>query len=327
LSIIQEEKAQLLQQSNKLQTNYETKMENILIENEVLNEKYNSLNKLSFEQQKQMQKMFQELDEKKEIFERQANKKLDEIKRLKQMLNLSNEKIKYLNQKHRIEIENIKKRLSKDLDQLRFNNENNTIRNGELSRSNLELRKKLHQLEIELKDTSEKLFVNKQNAELQCKQKKELKEETEKATSKLKKEIESLESLREEYLIKNKNQQESVDLMLKQLNSFKKELSDLVEQNTKLTEKLKKANQASELFKNKYYTLKEFFKKELCKIKIIDEKDNKNLKIQQEKFNNTHTEYLYETNRKIKDLIRELKIEDILNDKSDSFTNELEIID
>ena len=50
----------------------------------------------------------------------------------------------------------------------------------------------MHQLEIELKDTSEKLFVNKQNAELQCKQKKELKEETEKATSKLKKEIESL---------------------------------------------------------------------------------------------------------------------------------------
>ncbi len=318
MGTIQEEKAQLLQQSNKQQTNYETKIENILIENEVLNEKCNSLNKLNFEQQKQMQKMFQELDEKKESSERQANKKIDEIKRLKQMLNLSNEKIKYLNHKHSVEIENMKKRFSKDFDQLRFNNENNTIRNGELSRSNLELRKKLHQLEIDLKDVNEKSFVHKQNAELQCKQKKELKEETDRTISKLKKDIESLESLREEYLIKNKNQQESVEVMLKQLDSFQKELSNLVEQNTKLNDKLKKANQSSESYHKKYYALKGFLKNELGKIKITEEKENKYLKIQQEKLINNHTERLYETNKKIKDLIRELKIEDILNDKSDS---------
>ena len=329
LSIIQEEKSQLVQHSNKLQANYETKIENILIENEVLNEKCNSLNKLNFEQQKQMQKMFLEMDEKKEQSERQANKKIDEIKRLKQMLNLSNEKIKYLNQKHSIEIENLRKKFNKDFDQLRFNNENITIRNGELSRSNLELRKKIQQLESDLKDANEKSFINKQNAELQTKQKKELKEETEKAACNLKKEIQSLELLRDEYLKKSQQQQESVEHMLKQLGSFQSELSGLIERNTKLNEKLKKANSLSDLYKNKYHELKKFLQRELSKIKLIDDKENKNLQLQQEKLIISHTERLYETNKRIKDLIRDLKIEDILGDKSEDLsclnTKELEI--
>lgn len=318
LNTIQEEKTQLVQQSNRQLAIFETKLGEILLENEALNEKCNSLSKLSFEQQKQMQKMFIELDEKKDFTEKQAVKKSDEIKRLKQLLNLAQEKIKYLQQKHSTEIENIKKKLIKDYDQLKFQHENNTIRNGELSRSNLELRKKLQQLEADLKEANEKSFLNKQNCELNLKQKKELKEESDKTISTLKKEIQSLEKLRDDYLKKSQQQQDVVDQMLKQLNEFQTELDSLVARNVQLNDKLKKSNSNTDAYKKKYNELKQFLKQELDKIRFNnDEKENKQ-QLEQEKSINNHTERLFETNQRIKNLIKDLKIDDILNEKTDS---------
>lgn len=256
--------------------------------------------------------MFQELDEKKELTQKHAVKKSDEIKRLKQLLNLANEKIKYLEEKHSNIMENTRKKFNKDNEQLKFMNENNTIRNGELSRSNLEMRKKIHQLEIDLKDSNEKGFINKQNADLYLKQKKEIKEQSEKVINSLRDETQSLELKRDEYLKKYQQQQELVDNMLKQLSSFQVELDTLVTRNTQLDEKVKKANNLSESYKNKYYELKDFLKKELSKIKFNEEKENK--QHQRDKIV-SQSERLFDTNKRIINLIKELKIEDILIDK------------
>lgn len=255
--------------------------------------------------------MFQELDKKKELTEKHAVKKSDEIKRLKQLLNLANEKIKYSQEKHSNIMENTRKKFNKDNEQLKFMNENNTIRNGELSRSNLEMRKKIHQLEIDLKDSNEKGLINKQNADLYLKQKKEIKEQSDKVINSLRDETQSLELKRDEYLKKYQQQQELVDNMLKQLSSFQVELDTLVTRNTQLDDKVKKANSLSESYKNKYYELKDFLKKELSKIKFNEEKENK----QHRDKIVSQSERLFDTNKRIIDLIKELKIEDILIDK------------
>lgn len=322
LNTIQEEKAVVVQQSAKQIASYESKLESLQLDYDSLNEKCTSLTKLSFEQQKQMQKMFFELDEKKDSNEKQAMKKTDEIRRLKQMLNLANEKIKYLQQKHSVDVENMRKKYLKENEQLKFSNESNTMRNGELSRANLEMRKKIQQLETDLKEANEKCFINKQNADSNSRQKKEQKEESDKLIANLRKEIESLEQIRDEYLKKSQLQQDSIEKMLKQLAGFQSELDVLVDRNSLLNDKLKKANSTSEAYKKKYYDLKDFLRKEVSKIKLNEEKENKNyqesLLINQKHQNENQNERLFEANKRIKNLIKELRLDDILNDRKDS---------
>lgn len=137
-----------------------------------LKDKFDQLSYTNLEQANRINELLKETETKNLDTAKQSVKKVDDLKRLRQNLNLSQEKIKYLQAKHETELTSIKKQFSKDVEHLKSANEQTSIRNGEFSRSNGELRKKNRQLEMDLKSANEKCYINKQNADLLSRQKK-----------------------------------------------------------------------------------------------------------------------------------------------------------
>lgn len=241
----------------------ETGQQNFENENEKLRKKVDSLYELNLDQQKQIQKMFNDIESKSQSNEKICLKKGDELKRAKQALNLSQEKQKFYQIKHENEIEELKKKYSEEIDQLKFSNQQMTLRNGELSRSNGDMRKKIQNLENDLKSLNEKYSHIKQNNDFLMKQKKELKEENERVNMVHKKEAEKMEKIREEYLKKNESQKNSLDKMFEQISKFQKEIEALIKRNGELELKLKNRKESYEIYKKKYLEIKNFAKKEL----------------------------------------------------------------
>jgi hypothetical protein len=255
--------------------------------------------KVNQEHKDQIKNLLRELDEKTVLNEKQNTKKQDEMKRLRQNLNLANEKLKYLELRTESELDSLRKKHQKELDQMRFQLEQGVQRNGDLSKSNGEMRKKLSQFEQDFKELNEKYFMTKHNLDSISKQKKDLKEELDRTSFNLKKEIHVLEQLRDEYLKKNSAQQFSIQKMCEQTQTFQTEISKLIKLNQELNDKLLKSSSMNDAYRKKYSDLKSYVKKLL-----IEEEDNlqkSNLK-QQEAFNTQAN--------MIKMLIRELNLED-----------------
>lgn len=259
---------------------YEKKFENLKYENDKQKDSLDSLNKLNFEQQKQIQKLLKDIEDKHANIEKQSVKKCDELKRLKQSVTLANDKLKYQQLKHESEVDELRKKFSKDLDHLKFSTEQTSSRNGELSKSNTELRAKVKQLEHELKEVSDKFNILKHNYDSTYKLKKDVKEEHERVVFELKKEIDTLVQVRDEYLKKNNSQQVSIEKMLEQISHFQKEFEVLVKQNTSLNEKIKKLAANCDAYKKKYAQMKTYLKK-----LWIEEEKIKKLKEQQQLIN------------------------------------------
>jgi len=219
------------------------------------------MNSINLDLQKQIQKLLADLEHKNVLNEKQNQKKLDELKSLRHTLSLSNDKLNYQKLKYESQIDDMKKQYSKELDTLKTANDKTIISNGELSRSNTNMRNKIKQLETEMKDLTEKNRVNKINMELIGKQKKEAKEVHDQVVFGLKKEIECLEQLRDEYAKKNNVQQESIEQMLDKMNNFQEEFEYLVKCNTSIREKMVKINHNCEIYKKKYYEMKLYLKK------------------------------------------------------------------
>jgi hypothetical protein len=219
------------------------------------------VNSINLDLQKQIQKLLADLEHKNVLNEKQNQKKQDELKSLRHTLNLSNEKLNYQKLKYESQIDDMKKLYSKELDTLKSTNDKTIISNGELSRSNTSMRNKIKQLESEMKDLNDKNRVNKINMELIGKQKKEAKEAHDQVVFGLKKEIECLEQLRDEYAKKNNVQQESIEQMLEKMNNFQEEFEYLVKCNTSIREKMVKINHNCEIYKKKYYEMKLYLKK------------------------------------------------------------------
>ena len=254
LNTIQEEKSKLNLQLETQIKESNNKHEATEAELKELSHKYKELTRANIEQQSQIEKLLEDLATKDSVTEAKPSiKKCDEVKRLRQSLQLSNDKLKYLNTKNETEMQQLKKKTAKEMEVLKLTSEQTIARNGELSRSNCDLRKKNQQLEIELKEVHEKLYVSKQNTELLKRVKKEFKEELDNA----KKEIASLENLRDECLKKNKAQQAAIEQMLEQIASFKSEFELLIKRNSNLEEKLKKLTNSCDLYKNKCLELKQ----------------------------------------------------------------------
>lgn len=263
LKSTKEEKEVLQEELEKRTVKYEKKIETIGTENEKYKKNCESLYQVNFEQQKQIQKLFHDLESKNESNEKMSLKKCDELKRLRQALTLSNEKLKFQQVKYETEIEDLKKKQGKEVEILKFNNEQMTIRNGELSRSNGELRKKIQTIENELKELNEKFQQTKHTNEILIKQKKELKEENERILFDKKKEIDVLEKLRDEYLRKNNSQQSSIDQMLEKVSNFQNEIDALIKRNEELDEKLKRKNSMCDAYRKKNAEIKSYLKKAL----------------------------------------------------------------
>ena len=240
-----------------------------------------SVNNLNLDLQKQIQKLLTDLDLKSATNEKQAQKKLDELKALKQTISLNSDKLNYQKIKYESQIEDLKKQFSKEMDTLKASNDKTVINNGELSRSNVNMRNKIKQLEYEVKDLNEKLRTNKINMDLMIKQKREAKEAHDQVVFGLKKEVDSLIQLRDEYAKKNDTQQISIDQMLDKMNNFQQEFEYLVKCNSNIRDKLDKINHHCETYKKKYYEMKLYLKKIL-----MEEEKIQKLRESQEHANN-----------------------------------------
>lgn len=260
---MQEEKEKIICDLEKRLINSEDLLQNYQSENDHLKKKIDSLYDLNLDQQKQIQKMLNDIESQSQSTEKLNLKKGDELKRLRQTLNLSQEKHKFYQMKYESEIEELKKKHIDEIDQLKFSSQQMTLRNGELSRCNGELRKKIQNLENDLKALNEKYNQIKQSNDFLMKQKKELKEENERINLAHKKDLEKIEKIKEEYLKKNESQKDSLDKMFQQISKFKNEIEALIKRNEDLESKLKENQEFHELYKRKYLDIKNFAKQEL----------------------------------------------------------------
>lgn len=240
---------------------YEDKLNSLNCELKKEQSNFDSVNLVNLDLQKQQQKLIADFEHRCALNEKQNQKKLDDLKNLKHTLNLSNDKLNYQKLKYENQIDEIKKQHSKELETLKSSNDKTIINNGELSRSNANMRNKIKQLENEIKDLNEKNRINKINMEMTVKQKKEVKEAHDQLVIGLKKEIEHLEQLRDEYVKKNNIQQDSIEKMLEKMNNFQEEFEYLVKCNTSIREKMEKINDSCESYKKKYYEMKLYLKK------------------------------------------------------------------
>lgn len=285
-------------QVNQLEKN----IQSLNTENESNKRSIESLNKLNFEQQKQIQKLFYDIEEKNSLAEKQTAKKGDEVKRIRQSLNIANEKLKYQQLKYEADCDDLKKKFQKEIDQLKFSNEQAIIRNGELSRSNGEMRKRIQTMESDLKDLAEKCNATKHNTDILFKQKKDLKEENERTCLNLKKEIDVLQKQRDDYLKKTATQQTAIDNMIEQISTFQKDLESIVKQNEIISEKLKKTKSTNETYKKKYGDIKSSLKKTLTELENLRE-----LRVKEQKQKQLISDQLAQIDL-INNLIKELNL-------------------
>jgi chromosome segregation ATPase len=248
-------------QTTKQITQQENQINKLKHDNQSLQNKIETYSQLNCEQQLNIKNLLNELEEKNIQIEKIQSKKSDETKRLKQQSQLGQDKLKYQQGKFEIEIDDLKKKHQKELEQLKSSNEQSITRSGDLSRTNLELRKKLQASDEQCRELNEKLISQKQQLDLQLKQKKELKEDFDRKEFSLKKDLNILELMRDEYLRKNEVQQKSVEQMIDQINTFQNEINNLIQYNKNLNENLKKCKLNYEVYKKKYTELKQFIKK------------------------------------------------------------------
>jgi chromosome segregation ATPase len=276
-----DERSSLLKTLNKIQEekntftdNHQKQIEQLEQQNRIaqeeLRKQIDSLLEMNGQLQNRLAEISNQLEEKEKIYQKQKSQRLEELRRVKQQASLNNEKLKFQQIKCQGEMGDMRKKMSKEIEQLKLNNDQLQQRNGELSRSNGDLRKRQQQLEIDCKSLNEKLSNLKQSNELLTKQRKELKEDIERMNFEHKKEKDLLERLRQEYLSKANAQQTSIDQMIEQIRLFEVEFSELVDRNRLLKEK---CNQ----YMRKCADMKEFIKRELPQAKLAKNTRQKNI--------------------------------------------------
>ncbi|XP_063410200.1 coiled-coil domain-containing protein 150-like isoform X5 [Mytilus trossulus] len=120
------------------------------------------------------------------------------------------------------------KKNSRDIAEVRKQNDNLSTRNMELVKANTELRHKMTENESQTKDLKDKIRDQKKRLEYLHKSKKDLEENSEKVRE-LKCEIEDLENLRDEYVKRNTDQGEMINTFMNQIASLQVELRQLAQ--------------------------------------------------------------------------------------------------
>ncbi|CAG2248086.1 unnamed protein product [Mytilus edulis] len=115
------------------------------------------------------------------------------------------------------------KKNSRDIAEVRKQNDNLSTRNMELVKANTELRHKMTENESQTKDLKDKIRDQKKRLEYLHKSKKDLEENSDKVRE-LKCEIEDLENLRDEYVKRNTDQGEMINTFMNQIASLQVEL-------------------------------------------------------------------------------------------------------
>ncbi|XP_071146826.1 coiled-coil domain-containing protein 150-like isoform X9 [Mytilus edulis] len=120
------------------------------------------------------------------------------------------------------------KKNSRDIAEVRKQNDNLSTRNMELVKANTELRHKMTENESQTKDLKDKIRDQKKRLEYLHKSKKDLEENSDKVRE-LKCEIEDLENLRDEYVKRNTDQGEMINTFMNQIASLQVELRQLAQ--------------------------------------------------------------------------------------------------
>lgn len=266
IELVEKEKSERAQTEERLyedKEQLEKRVDQLEQEKEQLKKNIESLNNFNVEHQEQIRSLLVTLDEKSTKYDQSASRKEEEIKRLRQTVKMNTDKLSYQQQKHENELNELRKKMSKELEQMKFANDQNTSRNGDLSKANGEMRRKIQLLETDLKEANEKYTLTKQNLDYVTKQKRELKEEYDRLVNNLRKDLADHDQMRSEYLRKNSQQQASLDQMLQQIKTFEVEMNDLITRNRELNDKLIKVNTNYDVCKRKYSYLKECMRKML----------------------------------------------------------------
>ncbi|XP_052226165.1 coiled-coil domain-containing protein 150-like isoform X2 [Dreissena polymorpha] len=118
------------------------------------------------------------------------------------------------------------KKNSKDIGEIKKQNDSLSARNMELMKGNTELRQKTRDQETEIGELREKLGEQKRKIEYLRRGKNDV-EENVKKMKEMKADIEELESLRDTYISKNQEQAEMISTFMGQINSLQTELRQL----------------------------------------------------------------------------------------------------
>ncbi|XP_033763087.1 coiled-coil domain-containing protein 150-like isoform X2 [Pecten maximus] len=146
----------------------------------------------------------------------------------KMELRLFEERMENLREELRKEREKSYKKTSRDIAEIKKQNDNLQNRNMELVKTNTELRHKGTESEKSIKDLKEKVADQKRKNDYLHRSKRELEDNVDKVKE-MRSEIEDLERLRDEYMKRNHDQGDMINTFMNQIASLQSELRNLAQ--------------------------------------------------------------------------------------------------
>ncbi|XP_021369483.1 coiled-coil domain-containing protein 150-like isoform X3 [Mizuhopecten yessoensis] len=146
----------------------------------------------------------------------------------KMELRLFEERMENLREELRKEREKSHKKTSRDIAEIKKQNDNLQNRNMELVKTNTELRHRVTECDSTAKDLKEKVADQKRKNEYLHRSKRELEDNVDKVKE-MRSEIEDLERLRDEYMKRNHDQGEMINTFMNQIACLQSELRNLAQ--------------------------------------------------------------------------------------------------
>ncbi|XP_059155112.1 coiled-coil domain-containing protein 150-like [Physella acuta] len=228
----------------------------------------------------------------------ELGKRDSQINQLKTLRNKENEEWKQEKKKIEEQAESLRlelrkekdkngKKITKELGEIRKQNENLSNRNQELVKANTEIRQKLSELEREQEDLKTKLSGQRHKMEYLHKAKKQLEDNLNKMKT-VREDIDELEQMRKEYMKKNVEQGEAIAKFINQISSLQDEMRQLASAHVKAQQLLKMKEEALE----KERKIREEMRKKYTESKKKEEQLFKKSQSTDEKLEAVHSESL-----------------------------------
>lgn len=199
-----------------------------------------------------------ELGKKDTLINRLKNDKNREQQEWKVEIRRFEERMESLREELRQERDKSQKKTTKDIAEIKKQNDNLSTRNMELMKSNTELRQKTRDQENMIQELKDKMADQKRKMEYLRKGKSDV-EEYAKKMKEMTTDIEELESLRDTYIAKNQEQAEMISTFMAQINSLQTELRQLAHAQSQTQDlmsqrerSLQKEKKLKEEFRKKY---------------------------------------------------------------------------
>ncbi|XP_060075980.1 coiled-coil domain-containing protein 150-like [Ylistrum balloti] len=163
----------------------------------------------------------------------------------KMELRLFEERMENLREELRKEREKSYKKTSRDIAEIKKQNDNLQNRNMELVKTNTELRHKVTENESMVKDLKEKVADQKRKNDYLYRSKRDLEDNVDKVKE-MRSEIEDLERLRDEYMKRNHDQGEMINTFMNQIACLQSELRNLAQAQSQTSSLINQREEALE---------------------------------------------------------------------------------